>query len=421
MNPPGAAVQERVVVVSSDCHAGPSAVADYAPFVPRQYQEVFEDYVRAVDAYDADAAAVAAQQGGGLQHGGATTRADEGLWDVDVRTRHLTADGVVGEILFPQGGVPFAPYPAVGGGPIGKMRWSCKDEVRNAGPEIYNRWLAELCGADPDMHYGVAVLPIRDVDNAVSEVVRAKESGLNGGVSLPPVADDFPMYNDPAYEPLWAACEDTGMAINLHGGAGRFYGSGADASALTLAETDFFSKRTLWFLIFSGVFERHPRLHLAVTEQRAHWVPTLVAELDSIYKWPRSARLRAELPKLPSDYFATNCYVGASFFSRPECEMRSSTGVDRIMWGSDYPHTEGSWPWVNEALRWTFDGVDELELRMMLGGNAIACYRFNEDLLRRRAAQIGPTVEEITASPTTVPPHAAGAEYSWAWRTGVWH
>src|SRR5262249_55150993 len=149
---------------------------------------------------------------------------------------------------------------------------------------------------------------------------------------------------------------------------------GPDASALTLAETDFFSRRTLWFLIFAGVFERFPRLNLAVTEQRAHWVPSLLADLDSIYRWPRSSRLREQLPRLPSEYFATNCYVGASFFSRPECSMRDRTGVDRIMWGSDYPHTEGTWPWTGESLRWTFEGVDEDELRQMLGGNAIACY-----------------------------------------------
>jgi hypothetical protein len=62
-----------------------------------------------------------------------------------------------------------------------------------------------------------------------------------------------------------------------------------------------------------------------------------------------------------------------------------------------------------------------MELRMMLGGNAIACYGFDEERLRQRAAEIGPTVGEITASPTTVPPTAAGAEYSWAWRSGVWH
>ncbi len=409
------------MVVSSDCHAGPAAVGDFRPLVSKQYKDIFDDYARAVEAYDAEAAAMTAEQGRGLQHGGATTRQDEGLWNVDLRRQHLDGDGVVAEVIFPQGGVPFAPYPAVGGGPVGKMAWSCSAQVRNAGPQIYNRWLADFCAADPTIHYGVAVVPIRDVDAAVVEVVRAKESGLNGGISLPPVADDFLMYNDPEYEPLWAACQDTGTVINLHGGAGRFYGKGADASALTLAETDFFSKRTLWFLIFSGVFERYPRLRLAVTEQRAHWVPTVLAELDSIYQAPLAARLRAQLPKLPSEYFATNCYVGASFFSRPECEMRSSTGVDRIMWGSDYPHMEGSWPWVDMALRWTFEGVDEVELRMMVGGNAIACYGFDEERLTKRAADIGPTAEEIIASPTSVPPDAPGAEYSWAWRSSIWH
>jgi predicted TIM-barrel fold metal-dependent hydrolase len=406
-------VDERVAVVSVDCHAGPDSMADYLEFTTAEHREDLEAYVRQIDAFESRREA--AGTGGG--RGGAFTRDDRGLWDMARRSAHMAADGIVAEVVFPQGSVPFARYPAVGG--TDAMEWVTTPAQREAGPAIYNRWLADFCSADPDVHFGVAVLPISDVEAAAVEVARARESGLRGGISLPPVRPEL-QYNDRGFDRLWAACQDHEMVINLHGGAGMTYRGGPETSALILCETDFFSHRSLWYLIFGGVFERFPRLRLAITEQRAHWVPGTLAELDSIYRSAMCAPVRAELPRLPSEYFASNCYVGASFLSRPECGLRHDIGVDRIMWGSDYPHNEGVWPWVSEGLRWTFSGVDDAEVRLMLGDNAIDCYGFDADLLHERAAAIGPSVHDIADNPIAKPPVAAGVERSWAFRTSPW-
>jgi predicted TIM-barrel fold metal-dependent hydrolase len=408
------AVEERVAVVSADCHAGPERVADFEAYTPAPLRDELRRYVAGIDAYEAAQLAV----GGGGARGGAMTRQDDGLWDMGVRSAHLDADGVVAEVIFPQGSVPFARYPAIGGGG-GPMEWSMTEAQRAAGPEIYNRWLADFCSADPEVHFGVAVVPIADIDAASKEVARARESGLRGGISIPPVRPDL-NYNDREYDRLWAACQDHEMVLNLHGGAAMTYQGGPETVALIFSETDFFSHRSLWFLIFGGVFERFPRLRLAITEQRAHWVPATLAELDSIYMSPRCAGVRAVLPRKPSEYFATNCYVGASFMSKPECDLRYDIGVDRLMWGSDYPHTEGVWPWVSEALRWTFDGVEPPELRQMIGGNAVDCYGFDPERLRQRAAEIGPAASAIVDNPVSAPPDAPGAEFSWGFRTSAW-
>jgi predicted TIM-barrel fold metal-dependent hydrolase len=401
---------ESVVVVSADCHAGPERISDFSPYTPDAFQEDLAYYTSCAEAYDS-----AANAGG---RGGALTRDDRGLWDMTLRSQHLDADGVSAEVIFPQGSVPFARYPAIGSG---RMDWTPTPEQRTVGPEIYNRWLADFCSVDAERHFGVSVLPITDVDASVREVARARAAGLRGGVSLPPIGNGQADYNDRAYDPLWAACQDLEMVLNLHGSAGIRYVGGPETVALTLTETDFFSHRTLWFLIFAGVFERFPRLRLAITEQRAHWVPPTIDDLDSIYRSPRSAAVRAVLPKPPSEYFATNCYVGASFMSRGECEMRDRIGTDRLMWGSDYPHTEGVWPWVPQALRWTFAGVDEPDLRLMLGGNAAACYGFDVGHLEHCAAEIGPTVDAIASDPLLAPPDDPGAELSWGFRVnGAW-
>jgi predicted TIM-barrel fold metal-dependent hydrolase len=249
---------------------------------------------------------------------------------------------------------------------------------------------------------------------------------LNGGIFLPPlVGDDFPPYNDPMYEPIWAACEAHEMTINLHGGANMFYGSGPERGALILAEVDWFSRRGLWFLIFSGVFQRHPRLHVALTEQRAHWVAPMLRDLDSIYLWQGSKELRAFLKKTPSQYFAENCFVGASFMSRLECEARHEIGVGNMMWGSDYPHQEGTWPWTDLALRWTFGaaGAPVEDVRAIIGENAARCYHLDLKALRKKADEIGPRESDLR-KPVSVDqlPVFPDRMASWAFRqAGPWH
>jgi predicted TIM-barrel fold metal-dependent hydrolase len=421
---PEAGVDGRLVVVSSDCHAGPEHMADFRPYVEGAHAEAFDDYAARVEAYEADVShrtTTSVNRGKSVSTGGALVHAGhQGLWDATARAKDLDRDGISGEIIFPQGAVPFAPYPPLGA--MGRMDYEATEELRNAGPRIYNHWLADLCAADPVRHGGVAVLPIRDLDAAVREVEWAREAGLHGGVSLPPLVDDeFPRYNDPVYEPLWSACEANGMVLNMHGGSQIPYGGGPERLALILSETDWFSHRGLWYLIFSGVFERHPRLHLAITEQRTHWAAPLLADLDSVYESPRCRPLREHLPRKPSDYFAENCFLGASFFSRLECDRRDDLGADRFMWGSDYPHIEGAWPFVGESLSWTFHDVEADELPGLLGEHACNCYGLDWEHLRGIAAGIGPTAQSILDAQPTIPDDPV-TELSWAFRRhGAWH
>jgi predicted TIM-barrel fold metal-dependent hydrolase len=79
--------------------------------------------------------------------------------------------------------------------------------------------------------------------------------------------------------------------------------------------------------------------------------------------------------------------------SRDECALRHEIGVPTILWGSDFPHDEGTWPDTAAALHATFDGVPPAELRAMLGGNAIEVYGFDADVLASHAARLGPAVE----------------------------
>src|SRR5436190_22965290 len=79
----------------------------------------------------------------------------------------------------------------------------------------------------------------------------------------------------------------------------------------------------------------------------------------------------------PSEYWARQCHIGASFIRPAEVGLRGAVGVDRIMWGSDYPHKESSFPFSHEALRAAFAGVPHDEVAAMIGGNAAALYGFD--------------------------------------------
>ncbi len=102
-----------------------------------------------------------------------------------------------------------------------------------------------------------------------------------------------------------------------------------------------------------------------------------------------------KLSLTPSEYFARNCWIGASFIRPIEAALRHEVGVERIMWGSDYPHSEGSYPHSREALRASFATAPEAEVRAMLGETAAAVYGFDLDALDAIAGRVGPTVAEI--------------------------
>ena len=107
----------------------------------------------------------------------------------------------------------------------------------------------------------------------------------------------------------------------------------------------------------------------------------------------------------PSEYWARQCYLGASFMGPHDCAVREATGVDRIMWGSDYPHSEGTHPYTSEALRYTFAGVDADEVQVMLGTNAAKAYGFDFDALSVLAARSarGSPMSRSPSEPTSSP------------------
>ena len=195
------------------------------------------------------------------------------------------------------------------------------------------------------------------------------------------------------------------MPVNHHTGSAAPAMGPTDVDAVVfLLEVSWFAHRALSHLIVGGALERHPEMQLVFTEQGTAWVPDELAKLDFFFDrmgnaggsqeqvWGRAVVERLSLK--PSEYWARQCHIGASFIRPAEVAIRDMVGVDRIMWGSDYPHKEASSPYSREAIRASFAGVPRGEVARMLGGNAAALYGFDLDALAPLAAQYGPLVAD---------------------------
>ena len=334
---------DRYLIVSSDAHCGGS-LDEYREYLPKSFHDEFEAWrATFVDPW----AHIPSEKA-------------MGMWGEERRMADMDSEGVSAEILFPNTVPPFFPmnqlYAAVPGTPDDyRRRW--------AGIQAHNRWLADFCAAQPHRRGGLAQLFLNAPEDAIAEIHWAKEAGLKG-VLVPSISPNHPtepgLWSD-KYDEVWRTCAELDIVATFHAGGGTpdFTDSSA-AAAVFLTELQFFVRRSLWHLILGGVFERHPDIKVVFTESGSEWIAPILHSLDFIHQyglqagsiidsWVRPAM--EQLSLLPSEYFARNCWVGASFMSRPSVAARYDLGVDKLMWGTDYPHDEGTFPYTTQALR----------------------------------------------------------------------
>lgn len=393
---------DRYTVISSDCHAGGSH-AQYREYLDAEWREAFDAWRGRYSNPFRD-----------LQGDGRTRN-----WDGNRRIVDQEAEGVVAEVLFPNTVPPFFPTGSV----IAPAPTPEDYPARLAGIRAHNRWLADFCAEEPHRRAGLTQILLNDVDDALAEIAWGAENGLRG-VMLPGVAPDTPGIEplfSPVYDPIWALCQDRGIPVTHHGG-----GTGvprmpkAPASVVMyVMEAGFWANRALWHLTMSGVFERFPGLTLVLTEQGTSWVPEILARMDALNADMRRHGRIGELgidpavilPHRPSDYFRRNVMIGAAFPSPSDAAAMRELGIDRIMWGSDYPHVEACSPHSRESMRHTFVGWQPAELRQVLSENAARVYGFDLAALAPLAAVHGPTVAEL-ATPLAVLPENQSPAFS---------
>jgi predicted TIM-barrel fold metal-dependent hydrolase len=394
----------RYTVISADCHAG-ADLLEYRAYLDPVYRDDFDRWAATyVNPYQ-----------------DLTEPEAERNWNSDRRNADLDREGVAGEVIYPNTVPPFFPR-----GSLAAPAPETAEELdyRGAGLRAHNRWLADFCSRSPERRAGVGQILLNDLDRAVEAVKEIASLGLRGGVLLPGVVPGSgipPLYAE-HWEPLWSACEEHGVVVNHHGGnAGPLpedeWGS---AFAVWVYETSWWAHRILWHLILNGTLERHPGLTLVLTEQGSGWVPAVLDSLDvTAARYARAGSAIARfagpsagaLPHRPSEYWQRQCYVGASFMRRAEVAQRDGIGLDRIMWGIDYPHYEGTYPYTREALRFSFHDIPPAQLHPILGRTAAQVYGFDLDALAPLVERIGPTEEEVATPLESVPAGASSTAF----------
>ena len=281
--------------------------------------------------------------------------------------KDMDADGIYGGVLYTSTGLAF----------YSRIRDSdlLTDVFR-----AYNDWLAEFCQPSPHRLKGIAMLNIDDVQVGIKEMERCANMGL-AGVMIPVYpADDRP-YGNTEYEPLWAAAQDLEMPIGLHTGLIRPGPGETIKRAGTPAfhvNRDHWARVSMTDMIAGGVFERYPRLQVGSVEEEVSWAMYFLERLDYIYVqrtrgdvWPAFKN-----DMLPSDFFHRNVFIS---FQEDALGVshRDIIGVDNLLWGSDYPHRESTFPESQRILGEILADCTEEEKAKIAGGNAARIYHFN--------------------------------------------
>jgi predicted TIM-barrel fold metal-dependent hydrolase len=392
--------QARQILFSTDGHAG-ADVLGYRPYLESRYHDAFDAWAAGYH----DAWADDLDQGRDANHRvGVASAAAPVNWDVSQRLALLDEQGISAEVLFPNTSPPFYPSGAVTApGP----RTAEEFELRFAGVQAHNRWLADFCREAPHRWAGFAqvFLDPDAIDDVVAEVRWAKDAGLRG--ILLPNDHVLRMANlyYPAYDPLWAVCAELELPVHRHASfPTESVDLGGPASALIgMTEMQFYTLRSLGHMILSGVFERHPTLRFVLTEiTSASQVPGYLAGLDLMLQVTNLGEhspmhehiddaVRA-LKLKPSEYFARNCSIAG-----PTHDLRAAhdAGIANLMWGADVPHSEGTHPFSIEAIRVMLSDLSAAELDLLLASRAIDVYGFDRAELQAVADQVGPTIEEL--------------------------
>jgi predicted TIM-barrel fold metal-dependent hydrolase len=305
-------------------------------------------------------------------------------WLPDQRLADMDQDGIEAAVIF-------------GGGPLGTRN----SELYIASFETYNRWLWDFCGADRKRLQGVAYLPMRDVDETIrlmrqaaklgfrtvnipafpqsadgistTATVKAISTGQGAALTGNPTGDRS--YLDSEFERLWAEVCELDLTVTVHLGA-RVPRFGEKAhflpdmlmSKLSMAEP-------IAVLIFGGIFERFPKLRFVTVESGVGWFAWAAEYMDRT--WERQ-RFWTDSPisQPPSHFMEQNVY-GSFIQDRIGILQRDWVGGRNIMWSSDYPHSETSWPQSHDIVARDFAGVPDADIHEIVYARAKRVYQID--------------------------------------------
>jgi uncharacterized protein len=291
--------------------------------------------------------------------------------DPEARVKEMTADGVIGEVLYPT---------------LGLKLFGLEDaELQAKCLHRYNEWLAKFCEVAGDRVVGVGLLPTYDIDQAVAELQWCADHGIRGcevWLAPPP---ELP-FDGPHYDPLWEACGELNVPVSLHiatgfDGFSRNLGERLERDPRSLGldvyrgpshQKLMVTMNTVFDLVFSGAFDRFPGFKLVLVENEIGWLPYIMDQWD--YYYSRFAdKIPPPLARKPSEVFAAQIF--ATFFRDPVgMRLLGEWGVGNCMWSSDYPHPNSHWPHSREVVDKNLGHLSPEDLEKVLRSTAMDLY-----------------------------------------------
>jgi len=278
-----------------------------------------------------------------------------GAYDFEARLVDLDGQGVWTELLFPSRGV--------------WLHYGDDPELVDIGFRAYNDWLREEVMSVSPRLQGAAGITHLSTEHAVAELHRCADLGFRA-CYMPVGYIEGRAWNEAVWDPLWAAAEEREMPLCFHCGSGTEtkVARGPGGAIINYVDLSAPIQRTLCQIIAAGVFDRYPALTVAMVEGGASWLPAIMDRMDEAFRQHHSA-VRPKLDRLPSEY-VTSGQVFATFQHDPSIAATISvTGATPIMFGTDYPHLEGTFPDTRKVITGLFEHVSPEDRQAITIGN----------------------------------------------------
>jgi predicted TIM-barrel fold metal-dependent hydrolase len=268
--------------------------------------------------------------------------------DARLRLADLDQEGVWAEVVYPS---------------MGLWNGMIRDpRLAREAARVANDWaIAEIQAVSPRL-LPTAEVSLLSMEDAAAEIRRVAALGMRGVFlpTRPPASVD--LYNRESWEPVWTAAEEAGMAVCFHIGtdstdpsdpAPQVVYRGPGGTILNYVETSFGGIRSVAQMITAGVLDRHPDLKVLVSEGGSSWVPFLGDRMNEAYR-QHGAAVRPKLSMLPKEFLYRQVYTS---FQHDVSAITALTadGYRNVIWGSDYPHLEGTYGHTQQTLHELFD------------------------------------------------------------------
>lgn len=292
-----------------------------------------------------------------------------GAWDIRARLADMDLNGVYASLCFPS----FLP------GFTGQRLQLGKDpELALAAVRAWNDFmLEEWSGTDPRRVIPLQLPYLLDPEVAAAEVRANAERGFKAiTFSEAPHQLGLPSLHTGHWDPLMAACEETGTAVCLHvGSSGTSPATSPDAPSDTIGVLFFgYAMFAAVDWLYSRIPVRFPEIRIVLSEGGIGWVAGLLDRLEHVRKYDSMYGTWNDVPLSPADTFRRNFWVCA--IDDPSAfAQRDVIGVENILVESDYPHADSTWPETQAALRRQLAGLPDADVERITWRNASEVFR----------------------------------------------